>query len=321
MPAMDIAREISGANFLESTPPGFTGEGVRGEVMEIAGVLETHDAFQHPDPNAYPMLHCLNFGSDLDHGTKVYGIVFGDGTGSPISGAKGILPEGEGLFLSWSYLGTHDCDDPYLFCGSRDETAGELVGAACCCANNPDCPYNAVFQTNSWGHVPFTAYSTYAAEMDDIASKYDLLICQAQGNYGATQDPRDSFAQAWAKNVVSVGGFKHYDTLCEADDNWCGQCPPPLGKCDPSPEQLCALGCASRGFAEDGRVKPDLVHFYDNILTTCYDNDSCYTDNDPVPPLRWYERGHADHVWVCWSALPDVARASILRIRWGRLGL
>ena len=84
-------------------------------------------------------------------------------------------------------------------------------------------------------------------EMDDAIFRTDLLICQAQGNLGL------SAVSAWAKNVVSVGGIRHYDTLDRLDDRW--------------------LNAGGVGPAEDGRIKPDLAFWYDRILTTSNDGD------------------------------------------------
>jgi hypothetical protein len=53
--------------------------------------------------------------------------------------------------------------------------------------------------------------------------------------------------QAWAKNIVSVGGVDHVNTLTKSDDN---------------------VSTATYGPAADGRLKPELSHFYDNIFTT-----------------------------------------------------
>ena len=111
---MDVARSISGAIFIESTL-GFTGQGVRGEVFD-GGLYTSHDAF---NPN--PLIHGGN-STSTGHGTKVYGVVFGDGTNSPIADASGglptILPGGQGIFAS-IYYGSfvdephRDCDWPY----------------------------------------------------------------------------------------------------------------------------------------------------------------------------------------------------------------
>ncbi len=95
--------------------------------------------------------------------------------------------------------------------------------------------------------------------MDEIVFDFDMVHCQSRGNCGgcaAPLSPRHGGPEAWAKNVISVGGVKHYDTPETADDRWCTYGYP---SCDSS--------CASIGPASDGRVKPDLVGFYECIYT------------------------------------------------------
>jgi len=214
---MDIVRQIGGADFIESTL-GFTGQGVRAEVAD------TELDVTHPEWSAPPIIH-IPGDAGTDHGTSVYGILFARGA-SPQ--ARGLIPDGVGIFAeSSSLLGGGP---------TRYQRTWEIV--------DPNGPYQCVFQTNSTGDGRTTQYTTISAEMDDILFLYDILVCQSQSNAG-TQDSRP---QAWAKNIVSVGGFYHYDTLSRADDHW-------------------GSG-ASIGPASDGRIKPTLAHFYDDIYTT-----------------------------------------------------
>jgi len=217
---MNNVREDGGANHVESVG-GYTGEGVRAEVMD-SGLLTSHAAFQARPPIIH---HCNS--SSTWHGTSVYGINFGDGTGN-VRG-RGAVPDAQGIFSSFACL------------TDRYQHTTELVQA----------PYFAVYQTNSWGACCTTAYGTDAAEMDRIIFDTDLLILQAQANEGS----RNSDVSAWAKNVVSVGGIHHEDTLPRADDDW--------------------SFAGSIGPAADGRVKPDLAYWYDSILTTS--NSGGYT--------------------------------------------
>ncbi len=211
---LDIVRQFSGANYLQ-TQTGFTGQGVRGEVMDT-GCYTAHPDFQH---DGGVLIHTGNNPSD-DHGTQVTGVVFGDGTGN--STWKGVLPNGKIVFAAYSVLG-----DRYVH-------TAQLV--------NPALPYQCVFQTNSWGNPQTSSYTTISAEMDDILFINDIVISQSQSNTGSTL----SRPEAWAKNIVAVGGIVHNDTLTKNDDFWNG---------------------ASIGPAEDGRIKPDLAHFYDAVTT------------------------------------------------------
>lgn len=223
---MDIARQIGGA--LPLATMGFSGQGVRAEVMDT-GLRVTHVDFASPNP----MIHQGN-STSTSHGTSVYGIVFGTGTVN--ANATGMLPNREqGLFAASNVLtGAH----------TRYVHTAQLV--------DPAGLYRAVFQTNSWGSALTTQYTTISSEMDDILFINNIVICQSQSNAG-TQNSRP---QAWAKNMVSVGGVTHGGTLTRVDDRWTA---------------------ASVGPAADGRIKPDLAHFYEAILTTSSTNDSSYT--------------------------------------------
>ena len=211
---VDNVRIDGGADFLEQRT-GFAGRGVRGEVFD-EGLEYTHPDFR----TVPPIPHGANWGQRT-HGTRATGVVFGDGTTEPR--ARGLLPRGQAIFASWRRL-----RDRYVH-------TSELVQA----------PYRAVFQTNSWGNGPSPpGYPSLSLEMDDLVHRYDLLTCQAFGNTGT----QHAFRQAWAKNVVTVGGILHRDTLTTADDAWDGR--------------------ATMGPATDGRIKPDLCYWNDAILTT-----------------------------------------------------
>ncbi|NUP96517.1 MAG: S8 family serine peptidase [Planctomycetaceae bacterium] len=207
---MDIVRQFGGANHVESVA-GLTGQGVRVEVLD--GGCDVG----HPDFNA-PISHgSVPSGS---HGTCTAGIVAG--TGAANAAARGMLPSAQlivGYYSSFSG-------------GSRYAHTAELV--------NPALNYKAVLQSNSWGSSLTTSYNSISAEMDDIIALNDFTILQSQSNAN-TQSSRP---QAWAKNIISIGGINHEGTLTYADDNW---------------------GGASIGPAADQRMKPDLAYFYDGV--------------------------------------------------------
>ncbi|MFG0282858.1 MAG: S8 family serine peptidase [Phycisphaerales bacterium JB039] len=241
---MNIARQIGGANLLESQ--GFTGAGVRGEVFD-SGILQTHQEFV-----PRPIMHTS---SPVDsHGTSTYSIVFAQGVSAF---AKGMLPEGTGIFASYSFV------------GNRYIHTRELV--------LPSGAYRAVFQTNSWGSGLTTAYTTASAELDRIVFDQDILITQSQSNDGT----RLSRPEAWAKNVVSVGGVVHRNTLTKGDDFWGGG--------------------ASIGPAADGRIKPDLTHFYDSIRAATSSSASAYTEFGGTSGATPIVAGHFGLVFEMWA--------------------
>jgi hypothetical protein len=224
---MDIARQDSGADWLEATH-GICGTGVRGEVLD-SGLLQTHQDFDGV------MMHTTSIVDS--HGTATYGIVFGngarDGDGNPM--ATGHLPMSTG------------CPSQGIF-----GYYGAVTDRFAHTLQLKQAPYFASFQSNSWGNALTTAYTSISHQMDDIIWRQDIAIAQSQSNAGSQQ----SRPQAWAKNIISVGGIRHFNTLDPADDLWNG---------------------ASIGPAEDGRIKPDLAYWYDGIFTTTSSSPTAYT--------------------------------------------
>jgi hypothetical protein len=243
---MSLARAIGGANYIEGIT-GFSGEGVRAEVMD-SGLLRTHQEFT----TTPPLLHGST-GVD-SHGTSTYSINFARGASSP---ARGMVPDAQGIFAS------------YNFVGNRYSHTAQLI--------NPTLPYRAVYQTNSWGSGLTTTYSTSSSEMDRIIFDMDLLITQSQSNEG-TQSSRP---QAWAKNIVSVGGVLHRNTLSKGDDCWCGG--------------------ASRGPASDGRIKPDLTHFFDFTRAATSSSASAYTEFGGTSGATPIVAGHFGVLFQMWA--------------------
>ena len=216
---MDLVRIDTGTEYVESTL-GYCGQGVRAEVLD-SGIEETHQDF------GAVLLHGQN--SSSKHGTQVYGVLFGDGdrNGGGMAAATGQLPCAE-LGISGDYN----------FMLDRFVHTQELLGP----------PFYASFQSNSWGNGISTDYNSYSSDLDDIIWQLDIAITQSQSNRG-TQLSRP---QAWSKNVISVGGIQHMNTLDTSDDTWGGE--------------------ASIGPAADGRFKPDLSHWNDFIYTTDWGN-------------------------------------------------
>ncbi|MEU0878873.1 S8 family serine peptidase [Lentzea sp. NPDC005914] len=219
---MAISRESSGANYVE-TAGGYRGQGVRGEVMD-GGFWLTHQEFRARPP----VQHTPNSLASPSHGTSTYGQIFASGVSAP---HRGVLPEGQGI------TAVYPVADRYAHTKQLVDAAGS---------------YRAVFQSNSWGGTLTTAYNSVSQQMDRIVFDHDILICQSQSNTGN----RNSRPEAWAKNVLSVGGQYHLNTLSRADDKWSNS--------------------GSIGPAADGRIKPELSNFYDRIDTTTSGSDTAY---------------------------------------------
>jgi len=221
---MDLVRSHGGATFTDTL--GFTGAGVRAEVMD-GGLRRTHTDF-----TAIPPIIHTGTNTTDSHGTATYGINFGQGTTNPAG--RGMMTQAQGVFAQYNVA---------FGGGTRYTHTAQLLAA----------PYFCVYQSNSWGSAQTTSYTTVSAEMDDILFLNDITILNSQSNTGN----RNSRPQAWAKNVVSIGAFNHFNNLNDADDRWSGG--------------------ASIGPASDGRVKPELAFWYDNIFTTTSSSNTAYT--------------------------------------------
>lgn len=221
---MNIVRSSGGADFIETTL-GFTGQGVRAEVMD-GGLRTDHVAWTNP-----PLIHAPTMVND-SHGTNTFGINFGNGTGN--SAGRGLMPSAQGVMARYNAMSG----------GNRYAHTAELLLS----------PYFCVYQSNSWGDTQTTAYTTISAEMDDILFLNDITILNSQSNTGN----QNSRPQAWAKNVVAIGGVQHKGTAVTTDDTW-------------------GPGGASIGPAADGRYKPDLCHFYDQITCPTSTSTTAYT--------------------------------------------
>lgn len=164
------------------------------------------------------------------HGNSTFGCVF---SGGAVANARGICPDGQGFFTDYNYI----YNSPAM--STAQNTRYGIVQAI----TDPNGSYQAMFQTASWGYAQIMAYDARSAEMDWIIHQFDIPICQSQSNTGN----QNSRPQAWAKNIISVGALNHANTATVADDTQSG---------------------TSMGPAADGRIKPDLCAYYDNIHTT-----------------------------------------------------
>ena len=223
---MNIARAFHGADYVQSVG-GYDGAGARVEVLD-GGADLTHGDL------ANNIVHGSNTPSS--HGTATSGIVAGSGAGN--ASATGAAPSA--LLIVADYSG---------MVGSRYNHTSEL--------QNPSLIYKAVLQSNSWGSPRTTSYTSVSQDMDLILFDFPrITICQSQSNAGN----QDSRPQAWAKNIIAVGGIRHYNTATTSDDAW--------------------NGGASIGPAADGRIKPDLASFYDSIWCTDRPGGAGYSSGD-----------------------------------------
>ncbi|MEZ5330601.1 MAG: S8 family serine peptidase [Thermoanaerobaculia bacterium] len=250
---MDIVRQVGGADYVEAQT-GFTGQGVRGEVFDTETLLT------HQEWASTPILHSAgSSGVNGLHGTSCSSNVFAQGTNAQ---ARGMIPSGQEIFFL--------LDECTQFGGAKTRAAiaSELL--------DPVGPYRAVFQTSSVGNTQVTTYTTISAEMDDVLFNNQLLHTQSQSNTGSQL----SRPQAWAKNIVSVGGIRHLGTADRSDDFW-------------------GSG-ASIGPAADGRIKPELAFFYDSIFSAQGSSPTSYTQFGGTSSATPQTAGHFGLLFQMW---------------------
>jgi subtilisin family serine protease len=249
---MDLVREVGGANALE-TLRGFTGQGVRGEVFDTE-VRQDHQEWANK-----PIVHSTGATNGGLHGSSCFGINFAQGK---TPAARGMLPSGQGIFFLYTQ------SSQFGGTKSRYDINRELT--------DPMGMYRAVFQTSSVGSSLTTAYTTVSAEVDDYLFKHPILSTQSQSNAGSPM----SRPQAWAKNIVSIGAVRHFNTPGREDDTW--------------------RRSGSTGPAADGRIKPDLAHYFDSIATTSGSNTSSYTMFSGTSAATPITGGHFGLLFQMW---------------------
>ena len=248
---MNNVRAVGGAAALE-TLRGWTGQGVRGEIFDTE-LRTTHQEWANA-----PIIHSTSTTGSA-HGTACYSINFARGVDAA---ARGLLPSGQGIFFLYSqstqFGGTK----------SRYDINRELI--------DPAGIYRAVFQTSSVGSTLGTTYTTISAEVDDYLLKHPILSTQSQSNSGT----RNSRPQAWAKNIVSVGGLYHFDNASRTDDKWDSG--------------------ASIGPAADGRIKPDLAYFYDAVRSANNTSNTSYYNFGGTSAATPQTAGHFGLLFQMW---------------------
>ncbi|MBK8974712.1 MAG: hypothetical protein IPM29_02190 [Planctomycetes bacterium] len=214
---IDQARIQGGANYIESVA-GFDGKGVVGMIME--GIYPTHPEFAAQAPyRTTPIAHPSG-AAGSSHGNSTAGEIYARGA-NPLY--RGIMPFAQALYCNYNYVYNNNNRKSVTQWGVSN--------------------YGQMIETASWGYSQTTAYTTRSAEMDDIIFDLDVATTQSQSNLNS----QSSRPQAWAKNIIAIGGFTHANTANPADDSASG---------------------ASFGPSTDLRMKPDLCAYYDQIGTT-----------------------------------------------------
>lgn len=183
----------------------------------------------HPD-FTIAMTNVRSGGTADTHGHCTAGCVFGNGTSAPQ--ARGMAPAAQGFYTNLSTVTAG---------WSRNMVISDVVNVHQC-----------MFTTASWGAAQTPNYTSISADADDIVFDHRIPWTNSMSNLG-NQNVRP---EAWAKNVISVGALRHYNNSNVADDLWASW---PAGGLSTA---------ASIGPASDGRIKPDLCSFYDDVWTS-----------------------------------------------------
>jgi serine protease AprX len=229
---VDNGRIQGGTNYVEAMA-GIDGKGMFGHVCE--GVYGTHTEFAAIPPYRQTPWGLGSTGGS-GHGNSTAGIIYARGA-SPTY--RGCMPFAQMSYTNYGYFNS----------ATRYSLTQTLV--------DPSQKYKCMLQTASWGYARTTVYTSRSAEMDDIIFDLDLYITQSQSNAGNTSNPRNSRPQAWAKNITSVGGFRHGNNSSASDDYWGSS--------------------GSTGPAADGRIGVTLSGYYDSIKSTGYSSTSYTT--------------------------------------------
>ena len=214
---------------------GFDGSGIVGEVKDD-GIDQGHPDF------VGQILGTDGSPPTAAHGTCTFGIVFSSGANN--AQAKGMLPNGQGVFCYW--------------------TVTRLISLYFLKSY-----WGGLFQSNSWGQgTPNGSYTAYSCEADLGVFNYDITTIYSAGNRGDI-GPVSLYPDAVAKNVLGVGGLNHYNDSDRTNDQW-------------GPFLSGNGWVPSYGPTADGRIKPDLCGPYDDVYTTDWHGYNGYRAGDYV---------------------------------------
>jgi hypothetical protein len=183
---------------------------------------------------------------DNGHGSHVAGTAAGDGARPGLhDGADGMAPAAR-LIIQDGGAAIDDCGDlPGLGCPMRPLDA--MLEQAW--------RQGARIHSNSWGDeenfLPFGRYTERTADIDGFVWEHqDMVVVAAAGNSGGFGE--DSvISPSTGKNVLSVGATV-----------------------DASSGQLCPASYSSRGWTQDGRIKPDVLAPGSGVRSALTDGDA-----------------------------------------------
>ncbi len=231
------------------TDIGVTGKGQLITVMDSELDVE-HEAFSDPDDNPVGFTHRKvhdryvpeGAGGDVDagiyHGTHVTGTVLGN---SP-------------SYDMYSNHDGHAMDARVIFQDVSSDDRGSVIVPPDMYSDGYGDAYDkgSRIHTNSWGGG--SGYTDLALTSDEfIWDHKDFNIVFAAGNSGPGEETMS--AQGEAKNILTVGGVQN---AAEPDPRGVNQIAQEHTQDDDTQDNMYDL--SSRGYAEDGRIKPTILH-------------------------------------------------------------
>jgi hypothetical protein len=199
--------------------------------------------------------------ASLDHGTAVASILCGEGRADPR--ARGLLPLG-GLVFATDW-GNPVHEDRYGLVDRFVRDHGAVVLSS---------------SSSNWGGGVsggyIKHYDGYSFLLDDLVLEYDLAVCSSIGN---TTGSGNGMSGSWAKNAFIVGGVDPRGSLRREDHR-------PM---------------STSGPALDGRVKPDLVHFADNVLCANASSPRGYSEFSGTSCATPLVAGHCGLMMEMWA--------------------
>ncbi len=209
---MNNVREFTGANLAHIE--GFDGSGILGMVKD--------NGFDQDHPDIKDNIIYTDGNPPLAaHGTCTAGIIFS--TGESDEQAKGILPNGQGIFCYWAI--------------SRITSMNHLVN---------QWSEEGHFLSNPWvsgDPNPNGVYNAISEENDLSVLLYDRVMLYPTGNRGHRGEG-SLYPDSVSKNVITIGAVNHFNDADRTNDEW--------GSYEGD------IGYSGIGPTADGRIKPDL---------------------------------------------------------------
>ncbi len=242
---------------------GYEGDGVTVAVADT-GILSDHPDFQDRVIGGYDFTGSGTWEDGHGHGTHCAGSVAGHtyaGTGDSVDDhwstdvedyyvAQGMAPQSE-------LYSVRIFDD-----GGGSHVPSDSTQVVTVARDNSD----AYIHTNSWGSDSRGSYgdtdSDYDSVVRDAGDGEPMVITVSAGNEGEGPDYETTGSPGNAKNVITVGASESfYPGLTDQVDDY-----------EADPDRTATF--SSRGWTEDGRVKPDVMAPGWIVFSTYVDEDT-----------------------------------------------